>query len=128
MKSFHRNIENLTTFEAVSEPSSVIRGAASIGSPPSYRRFSSPRPPKLTLERKMSAGILKATDDGFRRKVEPASPTPSVDRLSVTFAIDEPDPKPVVLDPDNHEHVEPEVVIDPELLPDIPVTETEVNR
>ena len=76
----------------------------------------------------MSAGILKATDDGFRRKVEPASPTPSVDRLSVTFAIDEPDPKPVVLDPDNHEHVEPEVVIDPELLPDIPATETEAIR
>ena len=48
----------------MSEPPSVIRGAASIGSPPSYRRFSSPRPPKLVpLERKMSAGILR--NQGF---------------------------------------------------------------
>ena len=61
---YFRNTQNLPSFEAMSEPSSVIRGEASIGSPPSYRRFSSPRPPKLVqLERKMSAGILR--NQGF---------------------------------------------------------------
>ena len=42
----------------------------------------------------MSAGILRTTnDDSFRIKAgEPSSPVPSVDRLSVTFALDEPEP------------------------------------
>ena len=64
MNFYFRKTQNLPSFEAMSEPPSVIRGAASIGSPPSYRRFSSPRPPKLVpLERKMSAGILR--NQGF---------------------------------------------------------------
>ena len=42
----------------------------------------------------MSAGILRTTnDDSFRNKAgEPSSPVPSADRLSVTFALDEPEP------------------------------------
>lgn len=73
-----------------SEPGTVIRTSTDVGSPPSYRRFSSPRPPRFTIERKMSAGILRTNESGSIRKksgsAEPTSPAPSVDRLSVTFA------------------------------------------
>ena len=74
-----------------SEPGTVIRTSTDVGSPPSYRRFSSPRPPRFTIERKMSAGILRtseAAERGRKKSVsaEPTSPAPSVDRLSVTFA------------------------------------------
>ena len=55
-----------------------------ISKPASYRRFSSPQPPKFKLERKMSAGILRSST------AEPVSPAPSADRLSVTFAFEEP--------------------------------------
>ncbi len=66
------------------------------GTPPSYKRFPSPRPPDLTLqqhppvERKGSAGILRL-DGNLRRRGsnEPTSPSPSADRLSVTFAMDD---------------------------------------
>ena len=76
-----------------SEPGTVIRTSTDVGSPPSYRRFSSPRPPRFTIERKMSAGILRTSPaergrkkSGGGQSAEPTSPAPSVDRLSVTFA------------------------------------------
>ncbi len=80
-----------------------------------FFRFSSPRPPNLVLtggvppapvgvsssaaasgmmpsERKGSSGILRL-DGAFsarrRGSAEPASPSPSADRLSVTFAMDD---------------------------------------
>ena len=69
-----------------SEPSAAIRTSTDVGSPPSYRRFSSPRPPRFTIERKMSAGILRTSETSGKKSAEPNSPAPSVDRLSVTFA------------------------------------------
>ena len=85
---------DITTTPIISAITSAI--SSEVNSPPSYRRFSSPRPPRFTLERKLSAGILR-TDTVNRNKssgsvtVEPTSPAPSVDRLSVTFAMDEKD-------------------------------------
>eukprot|EP00094_Tigriopus_californicus_P013581 TCALIF_13138-PA protein Name:"Similar to tmc-1 Transmembrane channel-like protein 1 (Caenorhabditis elegans)" AED:0.86 eAED:0.87 QI:0/0/0/0.5/0/0.5/2/0/431 len=60
----------------------------------SYQRFPSPRPPNITIpqDRKGSAGILRL-DGTFstrrRSSTEPISPTPSADRLSVSFALDD---------------------------------------
>lgn len=60
----------------------------------SYQRYPSPRPPNITIpeERKGSSGILRL-DGTFsirrRSSTEPISPTPSADRLSVSFALDE---------------------------------------
>ena len=77
-------------------PKPSLESSGEVSSPPTYRRFSSPRPPRFPIERKMSAGILRI-DTTNRGKssgsasvnVEPTSPAPSVDRLSVTFAMDE---------------------------------------
>ena len=79
-------------------PKPSLETSGEVSSPPTYRRFSSPRPPRFPIERKMSAGILRI-DTTNRGKssgsasvnVEPTSPAPSVDRLSVTFAMDEPE-------------------------------------
>eukprot|EP00095_Tigriopus_kingsejongensis_P002203 maker-scaffold1312_size48844-snap-gene-0.10 protein:Tk02203 transcript:maker-scaffold1312_size48844-snap-gene-0.10-mRNA-1 annotation:"transmembrane channel-like protein 1" len=60
----------------------------------SYQRFPSPRPPNIIIpqERKGSAGILRL-DGTFsarrRSSTEPVSPSPSADRLSVSFALDD---------------------------------------
>ena len=83
-----------------------------VGTPPSYRRYESPRPPSTEApaagsstastpqppptqslaDRKGSTGILRV-DGAFssrrRSSGEPAvSPAPSTDRMSVTFAVD----------------------------------------
>ena len=69
-------------------------------SPPSYRRFESPKPPPDGVQRRRSSGggILR-TDLGLspllkirllpEGTTEPVSPARSADRMSVTFAFDD---------------------------------------
>ena len=112
--------EDMTTTTAMRRPPATAEvisetepaATAGLSSPPhsSYRRYPSPRPPNLPEigalaaaaaaaaaaqgGRKGSAGILRL-DGAFsarrRGSAEPCSPSPSADRLSVSFAMDDGD-------------------------------------